>query len=251
MGYASISGRARTSARRPQAHAICDRCSFRYNRVDLRFQFDWAGSNLINKQILVCSRCYDKPQEQLRAIVIAADPVPVKNPRIEYFVQYETDSRTTTLPQLYANITGITGDGTHVTVTFNNPIVYPVGNPVTIFGPTPLTYAGIFIVASSAPGSVTFASPANGTYIGGGVIAAQMDPVTGLPKPQAAFRVTEQGNQRVTQETGEPPYGTNTQPGTNAQVPAAAGGNNPGVPYNFVADPPETTTNIPKTGPLT
>lgn len=250
MGYASISGRARTSARRPQAHAICDRCGFRYNRVNLSFQHDWAGSSLINKQILVCSRCYDKPQEQLRAIAIAADPVPISNPRIEYFAQYETNNRTTILPQLYANITGITGDGTNVMVTFNNPIAYPVGNPVTIFGPTPLTFAGIFLVASSAPGSVTFASTATGTYLGGGIIAAQMDPVTGLPKPQTAFRTTEQGNPRVTQETGEPPYGTNTQPGTNPQVPVAAGGDNPGVPYGFAIDPPDTTTNIPETGPL-
>ena len=40
MGYASQAGRARTDASNPQAHAICDRCGFRYNHVDLRWQFE-------------------------------------------------------------------------------------------------------------------------------------------------------------------------------------------------------------------
>jgi hypothetical protein len=93
MGYASTSGRARTSSRNPQAHAICDRCAFRYNLVDLRWQFDYAGAGLINKRMLVCTPCYDEPNPQLRAIVIPADPVPVQNPRPEPYMWDEIDHR--------------------------------------------------------------------------------------------------------------------------------------------------------------
>lgn len=95
MGYASRSGRARTSTTNPQAHAICDRCGARVNHVDLQFQFQWRGVALMNTQKLVCRPCLDMPQEQLRAIVLPADPVPIAYPRIEYFSDYETDRRQT------------------------------------------------------------------------------------------------------------------------------------------------------------
>ena len=81
MGYASRQGRAHTSSSNPQAAGVCDRCGFVYQHNTLRWQMDWAGASLINKRILVCDRCYDTPQEQLRAIVIPADPVPIQNPR--------------------------------------------------------------------------------------------------------------------------------------------------------------------------
>jgi hypothetical protein len=170
MGYASQAGRARTSATSPQAHAICDRCGFRYNHVDLKWQFDWAGASLINKRLLVCNSCYDTPQEQLRAIVVPADPVPIQNPRIQDFVTAEQNTRTT--------------------------------------------------------------SGAN-----------TVDPVTGIPVIRGATRITQAYNTRVTQQTGEPPNGLNTQPGTSPTVPADAGGNDPGLPYN--------NTTVPQTGPLT
>ena len=93
MGYASRSGRARTSASNPQAHAICDRCGFRYNRVNLMWQYDWRGASLQNLQFLVCNTCYDRPQEQLRALVVPADPIPVGNPRFENFPTAETNTR--------------------------------------------------------------------------------------------------------------------------------------------------------------
>jgi hypothetical protein len=95
MAYASRSGRARTSAKNPQAHAICDRCGGRVNHVDLSWQFDWAGSSLINKRILVCDHCTDTPQQQLRSIVLPADPPVILNARPEYFIQAETNFRQT------------------------------------------------------------------------------------------------------------------------------------------------------------
>jgi len=132
MGYASRSGRARTSATNPQAHAICDRCGFRYNHVDLSWQFDWAGASLINKRILVCAPCNDKPQTQLRAIVLPADPTPIMNARTQDFVTAETDYITAQTPTTYDVTTGIpiphgdtltTEDGINITAQ-------PVGPPL-------------------------------------------------------------------------------------------------------------------------
>ena len=167
MGYASQSGRARTSATNPQAHAICDRCGFRYNHVNLKWQYDWAGASLINKRMLVCNTCYDEPQEQLRAIVVPADPMPIINPRVQDFVTAEQNTRVTS------------------------------GQNTT-------------------------------------------DPVTGIPIVNGDTRITQADEVRVTQQTGEPPGGLNTQPGTD---PNAPGDNDPGLPYN--------NDTVPETGPLT
>ena len=167
MGYASQAGRARTSARNPQAHALCDRCGFRYNHVNLRWQYDWRGASMQNIRLLVCNTCYDNPQEQLRAIVVPADPVPIVNPRVQDFVTAEQNTRVTS------------GQNT-------------------------------------------------------------VDPTTGIPVPGGDTRITQNDDVRVTQQTGEPPGGLNTQPGTD---PNAPGDNDPGVPYN--------NTTVPKTGPLT
>ena len=147
MGYASRSGRARTSARNPQAFAICDRCAIWYNHYQLKWQYDWAGASLINKRILVCDTCYDNPQEQLRAIIIPADPTPIVNPRVEPYAWDEVDRR---------QVSG-----------------YNTTNPQT-----------------------------------------------GIPVIRGDTRVTTlddeaTDNTRVTQQTGESPYGTNQLPGTD------------------------------------
>lgn len=85
MSYASKAGRARVSAKNPQAKAVCDRCGIWYNLVNLEWQFDWRGTALQNLWLRVCRRCLDTPQEQLRAITLPADPVPVWQPRPENF----------------------------------------------------------------------------------------------------------------------------------------------------------------------
>lgn len=90
MSYASKAGRAHTSARNPRAQGRCDRCSFWYQLDQLRFQMQWQGTTLINTQMRVCRTCYDTPQQQLRAIVLPADPVPVWQPRPESFDEEET-----------------------------------------------------------------------------------------------------------------------------------------------------------------
>lgn len=95
MSYASRLGRARVSAKNPQAAAVCDRCGGVYNHVDLTWQFDWAGAGLINKRLLVCHHCTDKPQQQLRSIILPADPQVVMNARPQNYEEASTDHRTT------------------------------------------------------------------------------------------------------------------------------------------------------------
>jgi hypothetical protein len=129
MGYASKAGRARTSARSPQAHAFCDRCGGRYNHVDLSWQMDWAGASMVNKRILVCHSCLDKPQEQLRAIILQPDPIPILNPRPGSNAQYSTDVRVTSGGGSTDAITGllVPDDDVLVTQSGNPRVVQQTG----------------------------------------------------------------------------------------------------------------------------
>lgn len=120
MGYASKAGRARTSPSNPQAHAICDRCGGRFNHVDLSFQYDWAGANLIRKNLLVCRPCMDRPQSQLRAIVLPADPPPIMNPRPENYANLSTDFRVTSGLNTVNFKTGIPVPGGDFRITEND-----------------------------------------------------------------------------------------------------------------------------------
>lgn len=95
MAWASRSGRARTSSTNPLAFSVCDRCGRWYNRNTLQFQWDWRGASMQNLYVLVCRSCLDVPQQQLRAIVIPADPVPVQFPRTEPFFDDESSIITT------------------------------------------------------------------------------------------------------------------------------------------------------------
>lgn len=80
-------GRARISRSKPQAQGVCNRCGFRYQHKDLHWQFDWCGARLMNLRILVCDGCCDIPQENIRTIILPADPPPILNPRPEWFPQ--------------------------------------------------------------------------------------------------------------------------------------------------------------------
>lgn len=135
-------GRAKVSTRNPEAFAICDNCGFLYNHSELRWQLQWAGNKLVNLKQLVCRRCNDIPQTQLRAIVLPADPMPVLNPRVQNYQAAVTDYRATS------------GQNT-------------------------------------------------------------VNPTTGIPIPGNTLRITENDDFRVTQQTGEPPGGKNTLPGTD------------------------------------
>ena len=76
-------GNARVSPSHPEAAGKCDRCQFIYSLRDLRFQREWAGTEIITLNLRVCPTCYDEPSPAKRTIFIKPDPVPVQNPRPE------------------------------------------------------------------------------------------------------------------------------------------------------------------------
>jgi len=242
MGYASQAGRARTNARNPQAHAICDRCGFRYNWVDLKWQYDWRGASLQNLKFLVCDTCYDVPQEQLRAIVVPADPTPIMNARVQDFAVAETNTRFTSGTSLVP-AAGM-GNGSTATLTLDVPASFPaiaVGSTIIVSGMQPGGFNKTAIVTACTTGSpytVSYASTVLGPLVVIGTVQTNIDPTTGLPIIGGDARVTSFDNepttdQRVTQMTGEADYGFNQLPGTDPNAvsyrPILAVSNNGGV----------------------
>lgn len=243
MAYASQSGRARTSSSSPQAHAICDRCGFRYNHVDLQWQYDWRGAALQNVRILVCNSCVDVPQEQLRAIVVPADPIPIMQPRVQDFRQAETDYQTVTAAPITDPTTGIpipvnvtltTEDGenlltqqTGVPTGLTQGAVMPlVGNEHFSVKLNPLSISAV----GTDQITVTFSS-AHGL-----VTDAQIS-VEGLSNPQACgfYSITVTTATAFTYQTNKVISAGSLLTGTTNMVTALVG-----LPYGF--------TQIPQTG---
>lgn len=79
-------GHAQINSRHPRALAICDFCGFTYNHDRLQWAYQWRGPKLSNIRFLVCESCLDKPQEQLRTIILPPDPMPIENARPEDYV---------------------------------------------------------------------------------------------------------------------------------------------------------------------
>lgn len=179
-------GRAFVNPTGPRAWASCDRCGFLYNHHKLRFQFDFAGPVLQNLRFLVCNTCYDKPQDQLKPVILPADPIPINNARPEPYAQDNTDWRVTQDGsfrvtqddnlrvvqsgewQSYPILT-TSGTGTVATVTYSG-ITVPIGVTITITGVVPNLYNGSFVVTSSSSGSVSFSSVATGSQISAGTL---------------------------------------------------------------------------------
>lgn len=202
MAYASKEGRTKIDARSPTASGQCDRCGFLYNHSHLRWQLDYSGAGLYNKRILVCEHCYDTPQQQLKVIVIPPDPLPVLNARPPDYVNSETNYRATSGQDYIHPVVGI-----------------PVFNGDIIGGSTYIDALNNNLALESSQGLLTMEDNPE-MYIG-----------------------TEAGSLtsilRVTQQTGEPPGGLDTTPGTNFNVP---GNDDPGLPYDNL--------EVPETGPL-
>ena len=142
-------GRARVNAKHPSAFGICDRDGFRYNLRDLIWQYEWSGIKLQNTRFLVCRRCLDKPNEQLRAYAVPPDPIPVRNPRPDLSYMGNAPLIVTTvacIAPVYL-LDGhrnpiLDGHGNPIILTegsypaplldgFGNPILDGFGNPIT------------------------------------------------------------------------------------------------------------------------
>jgi hypothetical protein len=94
MGFSSRSGHAVTNSRKPEAFGVCDRCGRWFNLYRLKWQYEWSGTQLINLRLLVCdvgNGCLDIPQPQLKARVVEADPIPVRDPRVQDFYDAGVD----------------------------------------------------------------------------------------------------------------------------------------------------------------
>lgn len=95
MGGYNKYGKAEVNPDNPRAFAICDRCSVVTNLHKLRWQMQWNATQLFNTRLLVCADCYDKPQQQLRTIVLPPDPVPLQNVRPENYAFDNVNYRAT------------------------------------------------------------------------------------------------------------------------------------------------------------
>ena len=89
MAIPNRHGRARLDPTAPSAFAICDTCSFEFLRSDLYADKQWYGTRIQDTGYLVCDRCLDKPQEQLRTIILPPDPIPVSQPRPDFLTARE------------------------------------------------------------------------------------------------------------------------------------------------------------------
>lgn len=88
--------KAKVSVSRPSAAAVCQRCAQWRQRSELHNQRQWQGLQLQPLNIFVCDRCLDKPQVQLRTIILPPDPLPVWMPFPEPF-DAEVNSNMTTM----------------------------------------------------------------------------------------------------------------------------------------------------------
>lgn len=88
-------GHALVNPSAPRSFAVCDRCGFWYNIDALSWQYQWAGPNLQNLRLLVCQKCKDVPQPQLKPRILPPDPMPTLNARPENFLIDDFDFRVT------------------------------------------------------------------------------------------------------------------------------------------------------------
>lgn len=102
--YQYRNNRAVINPSSPRALAVCDRCGMLYNHKDLNWQTEWRGPQLKNLMILICESCLDDPQEQLRTMIIPADPVPIPIPRQEAYISEISTLPPATVPGPFSTI---------------------------------------------------------------------------------------------------------------------------------------------------
>ena len=238
MGYASRQGRARVSASSPTAAGVCDRCGFVYQFSDLKWQMDWRGATLQNLRILVCRPCLDTPQEQLRAIVVPADPTPIVNARVQDFTLASSDNRVTSGQNTTDPRTGIPVPGGNTRITQTDDVRSTQQTGEAPFGTNQLP--------GTNPNAVTYRTVSNAQNNGSGLIRLTINTTNGM--------IT--GQRVVIQEVGGVPANGNwaisvvdinnidLQSSTFSGTYTSGGYviNNPSLPYGFA--------QVPRTGSL-
>ena len=116
--------RAEVDPHSPRGWATSDRNGFVGNLENLKWQFEWRGSHLINTRVLMHEDELDIPQRQLGTLVIPPDPIPLINARPEnYNIDEQPTSTRYTLNGLIRTVVMPPGQ-----VTFTNRIVTTPGN---------------------------------------------------------------------------------------------------------------------------
>ena len=243
MGYASRSGRATTSATNPRAFAVCDRCAIWYNHHQLRWQYDWAGASLINKRLLVCNTCYDTPQEQLRAIIIPADPVPIVNPRVEPYAWDEIDRRQVSGYNTTSPTTGIPVQLGPTRVTTKDDEATEDKRVTQQTGEAPY---GTNQMPGTDPNAVTYRTIVNVANNGIGIVRVTVSVTSGFITGQRIIigdvvGVDINGKWTIT-VINQTQFDLQNSSFTGSYVSGGYVINDPSLPYGF--------TEIPKTGPL-
>ena len=244
MGYASRSGRARTSAKDPRAFAVCDRCGMWYNHHRLQWQYDWAGASLINKRILVCNTCYDQPQNQLRAIVVPADPTPIINPRTEPYAYDSSNTRQVSGYNTTNAATGIPVQGGDLRVTSSGGVQTSDPRVTQMTGEGS---GGTNQLPGTDPNAVTYRTITNAANNGSGLIRLTVATTNGLITNQ---QVTVREVEGATSANGNWTITVVNTTQIDLQSSSFSGSytsggyviNNPSLPYDF--------TEIPRTGTL-
>ena len=67
-------------------------------------------------------------------------------------------------------VTGASGNGTTVTLTYTGPFSFSVNKAITVTGITPSGYNGTYVVTASTNSSVSYSSATTTTYVSGGLI---------------------------------------------------------------------------------
>ena len=243
MAYASQQGRAVANSAAPAAAGQCDRCGFVYQRNQLKFQWDFRGPVLQNTRILVCSRCYDQPAEQLRSIVIPADPMPIMQPRVPDYPTAETNYHVVAAAPTIDPVTGIPIPNTTILTDQNGNLMVeqPIGQPVG------MDQGAVMPLQGTTHYRVTL-RPTSVSSLGGDVVTVTFPAahglatndqivVEGLSNTHAcgAFSITVTTATAFTYQTNTPIPASALLTGTTLMVTA-----NIGLPYGF--------TQIPQTG---
>jgi hypothetical protein len=175
---------------------------------DLRWQYDWRGNSLQNIRLLVCNKCLDKPQEQLRTIRLPPDPLPVANARVEPYTADEEPNgplgtatgaplgllQGAVMPYQYVSgatvaygvklpVLSVVGAGSVVTVTLSSPYTFTGAYPqVSVLGLTNTAATGFFTVTATSP--MVFTYPLVGASVTGSLLGPNTSILTcnvGLP----------------------------------------------------------------------
>ena len=238
MGYASKQGRARINPSSPEAAGCCDRCGFIFSFRELSFQYDWRGATLQNLRILVCRPCLDTPQEQLRAIVVPADPTPIVNARVQDFTLASSDNRVTSGQNTTDPRTGIPVPGGNTRITQTNDIRSTQQTGEAPFGTNQLP--------GTNPNAVTYRTVSNAQNNGSGLIRLTINTTNGMITGQRVViqevgGVSANGNWAISVvDINNIDLQSSTFSGTYT-----SGGyviNNPSLPYGFA--------QVPRTGSL-